>query len=99
LFTFPERVLDNPTDNRWADKHAISWLTIKVPLALYCAIVLSSGFVQFKAYPLSGRKVGGADEAYSRLPAIGQFDHRAGRYALPRHCAEISKDTMIPLEQ
>jgi hypothetical protein len=38
--------------------------------------------------------VGGADKAYSRLPAIGQFDHRADSYALPGHCADNSKATM-----
>lgn len=85
LFTLPRRWLKNSTNGRWADEHAKSWLAIKIPLSLDCAIVLSSGVCQFHADPISSREAGRADEPDGALSPVGQGDNRARGNFPARH--------------
>lgn len=85
LFTLPRWLFQHCGDCRWANEHAISWLTMKVPFTLYLAIVLSSSIVQFNANPISNGEVGGAEEADRGLSPIGQADDRTRGNLLSGH--------------
>ena len=74
--------LSNP---RRSQEHAVSGLAFEISLTLYRAIVLTRRLVQHNANPIPGGERGMTEESHSGSPAIVEFDDLAN-FVGTGHC-------------